>query len=85
MAERVVLSFPGRDAGCEIEPVEGGVELSLRFDDQVVRGVIDLESAWRLCDELSRVVSLAATGAALERARAAEEVAKRLEVEGGGG
>jgi hypothetical protein len=60
MAERVKLSLPGRDAGCEIEPVEGGVELTLRFGDQAVVGVIDLEGAWRLCDELSRVVSLAA-------------------------
>jgi hypothetical protein len=73
MADRVMLSFPGRDAGCEIEPVEGGVELALRFGEQAVVGVIDLESAWRLCDELARVVSLAATGAAIERARAVEK------------
>jgi hypothetical protein len=70
MAERVMLSFPGRDAGCEIEPVEGSVELAPRFDDRAVRGVIDLEGAWRLFDELARVVSLAATGVAIERAMA---------------
>ena len=38
MADRVKLSFPRRDAGCELEPVEGGVEIALRFDDQAVRG-----------------------------------------------
>ena len=72
MAGRVMLSFPGRDAGCEIGPTKGGVELAPRFGDVAVRGVIDLESAWEPCDELSRVVSLAATGAAIERARAVE-------------
>jgi hypothetical protein len=73
----VELSFPGRDAGCEIGPTKGGVELAPRFGDVAVRGVIDLESAWEPCDELSRVVSLVATGGAMERARMVEQ--------GGGG
>jgi hypothetical protein len=69
MADRVASSFPGRDAGCEIEPVAGGVESVLRFGDVAVKGVLDLEGAWKPCDELARVVSLVATGGAMERAR----------------
>jgi hypothetical protein len=77
MADRVELSFLGRDAGCEIGPVAGGVESVPRFGDVAVKGVLDLEGAWKPCDELSRVASLVATGGAMERAGMVER--------GGGG